>query len=508
VRNVSRRDLLKYGLAGAGVAALPIGELIRSAGAGSGNSEAPNSPAVARFVRDLAIPPLARPVGTHLWEDGTTVVPYYEITQSITNLRVLDGLSTPFYTYNGVSPGPTFRVKRGEKIVVRQINRLPVATSTHLHGARVKGRYDGHPVRGLVPPGGDRLYFYPNEQDAIPMWYHDHAIENTGHNVFMGLAAHYFLTDDHEISLNLPTGRFDIPLTLQDKGFNADGTIHFARKNGDPLRQGEFGDVILVNGVPYPKLTVERRKYRFRILNGSNARFYSLRLSTGDGFSVVDSDGGLLKNRVDIDELWIPQAHRYGIVVDFSKYRAGQRVILENTVAPDPFGDPVDPEKVKQVMAFDVVEASGPDTSSLPVALSSWPPPGVDPKRSVRTRVFEFDRANGMWTINNRPFDDNRFDAEPALGSTEIWRLVNRSGAWLHPVHMHLVEFAMLNRNGGPVRPYEVGPKDVVSLGPNETVDCALWFDGDEDFRNEVYVMHCHNLEHEDNDMMINWRVV
>jgi FtsP/CotA-like multicopper oxidase with cupredoxin domain len=390
-----------------------------------------------------------------------------------------------------------------------------------MHGARVKGRYDGHPIFNRVHPGASFTHYYPNEQEAITMWYHDHNIMDTGLHVWSGMAAFYLLTDDHEQALindhALPAEPFDVPIVIQDKAFNADGTIRYIRDtNEDPLRQGMFGDIMLVNGQPYPKMTVEPRKYRFRILNGCNARFMNLRLSTGDAFSVVQTDGGFIPRRADTTDLFIAMAERYSVVIDFAKY-AGQRVVLQNTVDPDPFGDPVPKGHVNEIMAFDVIKPKSaiPDVT-VPDVLNEWKPWLQDIK-SVGRREFRFERGNGQWVINGQPYLETRMDAEPVLNTTEIWTVTNNSGAWLHPIHMHLVEYRMLERNGRPVKNYEQGPKDVIALGPNESVKAALHFDGDDQWFDDadvkadpaalVYPMHCHNLEHEDHDMMAQFRM-
>jgi FtsP/CotA-like multicopper oxidase with cupredoxin domain len=546
---VSRRNLLKAGLVGGAAVLAPTVEFARlatRAGAGGERGAFRPSPHVDRFVEELRPP---TPASSFLlpeqqwvrWEGVGDFVPTYSLTQSLVSLPILPGRPrTPVLAYGGSLPGPLFKLRRTTRradgsidrdgrIAVIQTNHTPPAatalaskTSTHLHGARVKGRYDGHPFFNTAANGQSFTHFYPNEQAAITMWYHDHNLMNTGLHVWNGLAAYYWVTDDHERALQaahqLPADPYDIGLIIQDKVFNDDATVRYPlTKDADPVRQGAFGDVILVNGQPFPKLTVEPRKYRFRLLNGSNARFYNLRLSTRDGFSVVMTDGGLTPNRVDIDELHIAEAERYNIIVDFSKL-AGKRVVLENTVDPDPFGDPVPPGSVSQIMAFDVTAPLNRDIAdvTVPSQLSEWAPWYQD-IRPVRSRTFRFERAGGQWVINGKPFDERRIDAEPVLNTTEIWEFVNNSGGWLHPVHAHLVEWRTLERNGGPIRPWEAGPKDVLSIGTGERVKFAIRFDGDDQWFDDAdvradpaamtYPLHCHNLEHEDHDMMTQFDV-
>jgi len=525
---LSRRDFLKAGLIGGAAAALPIAEWARVGAGGSSGGFVP-SPKAAKFVRELAPINWATPTGMAPWEGDGDLVPHYDIFQRKAQLEILPGLRTEVFTYNGIVPGPAFKLRKDERVAVTQHNLLSErigdatwATSTHLHGSRVKALYDGHPVFNRCFPQQSFHHFYPNHQEAITMWYHDHNFGDTGEHVWRGMAAFFLVIDEHEQELRdqhaLPHDDFDIPLCIMDKAFNADGSIRYPRTtNDDPVRQGAFGDVILINGQPFPKITVEPRKYRFRLLNGSNARFYNLRLSTGDPFSVVQTDGGLIPRRADTEELFIAQAERYSIVIDFAKH-AGQRVILQNTIDPDPFGDPVPQGFVNELMAFDVMKpkSARPDCV-VPDVLNEWAPWYENVVVDGEHRSFNFGRRNGMWVINGQPYAEDRFDAEPRVNTTEVWDIVNDSGAWLHPVHIHLVEFRMLERNGRPIKNFEQGPKDVIALGPNESVRVAINFDGDEQWFSDrdvregfnalVYPMHCHNLEHEDHDMMTQFRI-
>jgi spore coat protein A len=494
VAQLSRRDALKLGLLGAGAVLLPAGELLR-AGADSQQERQPTSPLVLPFQVPLRIPPVAIPSRRFADHDE------YVITQQVAQAQILPGKTTTIWGYNGVSPGPTIMAHRDRPLVVHHVNRVGVPTTTHTHGLDVEARSDGHAL-DLVQPGSERQHNFPNIQPSATLWYHDHAIDNTGRNVYMGLSGFYLITDDHEQSLPLPKGRFDIPLCVQDRLFSPDGSLFYPVHNANlPERQGVFGDVILVNGTPYPVLKVARRRYRFRILNGSDARAYQWRLSTGDPFQVISTDGGLLPSPVTTSDLFHMPAERYDIVVDFAKYPVGAQVVLQNIYAPDPFGDPVDPKRTNQIMRFDVVEDAT-DPSSVPTDLSVLP----DLRLSdvVQTRTFRFERSGGKWVINGLPFDPNSYCATPKYGTTEIWEFVNKSGGWVHPAHVHLVEFLILDRNGQPPKPYERGPKDVTFLGPNETVRVIMKF---EHFTGR-YMFHCHNLQHEDHDMMTQFLVV
>ena len=268
-----------------------------------------------------------------------------------------------------------------------------------------------------------------------------------------------------------------------------------------------FGDVILVNGRPWPAMPVERRKYRFRLLNASISRSYRLALSTGDPFTVIGTDGGLMPAPAETTSLRFGMAERYEIVVDFAKYPIGTRVVLQNLGLPNN----IDFATTGEVMAFDVTgDATDLSNNEVPPVLN----PDNEVMRltegeAVKTRTMEFTRQGGEWTVNGQTWEDvinsgfTQVVASPKLGDVEIWELKNDSGGWFHPVHIHLVDFQILDRNGQPPHPYERGPKDVAYVGEGETVRVLMRF-GPQIGR---YMMHCHNLVHEDHDMMVQFEV-
>jgi FtsP/CotA-like multicopper oxidase with cupredoxin domain len=495
---LTRREMIKLGLIGGGAVALPVGRAIAQLAGSVIEENFVESPPVASFKVPLAIPPVLRPASSNATTD------FYEITQRVAQVQIIPGLPrTSIWGYNGITPGPTIKQQEGRAAVVRQINRLPVEVSVHRHGGAQPADSDGHPL-DLIEPGDAKSYFYPAfVQEAATIWYHDHAIHETGRNVWRGLAGFYLLFDEHERSLPLPKGRFDIPLAIQDRFFLRNGQIpyplHDVEENR-PVQQGAFGDVILVNGTPKPFLRVLRRKYRFRTLNGSNARVYRLALSTGDPFTVIATDDGLLNRPVETEDLVTSPAERYEIVIDFSRYRVGTKVILKNRFEDIP-GDPVDEEKTRDVMRFEVIDDAR-DPSSVPRDLNDVPDP--DPSAAVRTRNWVFARNGGQWTINEKPFDEDRIDARPRQQDLEIWRFVNQGGGWFHPIHPHGGDFRILSIERREIRPYERGPKDTVFLGSNEVARVLLRF---HPFKG-VFAYHCHNIEHEDDDMMTQYEIV
>lgn len=259
----TRREALKIGVLAGGSLLLPIALQYHGYTATAG------SPQTTPFKVKLPIPPLLEPARS----DGTT--DYYKITMKKSRVEILPGLSTEIWAYNGIAPGPTIKQQKGRQSVIRFINNLDVPTSIHLHGMASLPQYDGHP-EDLIAPGYYKDYIYPNNR-AATLWYHDHAIHQTARNTYMGLAGMYIVQDNVELDLPLPKGKYDVPLILQDKIFAGNGSLVFNHDN----HNGLMGDIILVNGTPWPRLEVANRKYRFRVLNASNSRAYKLALSTG-----------------------------------------------------------------------------------------------------------------------------------------------------------------------------------------------------------------------------------
>jgi FtsP/CotA-like multicopper oxidase with cupredoxin domain len=486
----TRRDVLTLGAVAGLALTVPVARRVSASsivdGITAGLPEpAPTSPFVPAFSVPLAIPPVLEPVRSVGETD------YFEIVQRETLAQILPGRTTPVWSYNGMVPGPSIPMTVGRTAVITQINQLRLPTCTHLHGGRTPAESDGHPL-DVVPPGGSRVYTYPDQKRYSPLWYHDHSIHDTGLKIWMGLAGRALVSDPLEEALPLPRGAFDIPLMIFDRLFNADNSLLYPLEEGHVVRNGALGDVILVNGRPQPRLAVKRRKYRFRLLNASNSRQYLLALDRGLPLVVVASEGSLMPSPVTVAQLPMGNAERYDVVVDFSSVPSGTRVVLQNLAGKG---------RTAQVMAFDV-GGDAPDPSSVPAVLRD--PIDINPADAVATREFRFDRSNGGWTINNRFFDENRIDAFPRFGTTEIWTFINKSGGWTHPVHPHLVHYRVLDRNGAPPKPWEAGLKDVVMVGPGERIRVAMRFDS---YRG-IYAFHCHNAEHEDHDMMTQFQVV
>ena len=498
---LSRREFLKLGVAGGAGLLLPVGTF-GTALARARTVENLESPPVQPFAVPLPIPPVLEPAR----KDATT--DYYEITQKEAKARILPELKTEVWGYDGIFPGPTIEARSGRRVVVRQKNELPVPVSTHLHGGVTPPESDGYPT-DLVPPGGHKDYVYPNEQRASTHWYHDHRMDFTGPQVWRGLAGFYLVRDEAEDALTLPKGEKDVPVMIADRLFAEDGSFYYpsldSSLTGEPgvlgaYGDGVLGDSVLVNGAVQPFFEVSNTRYRFRILNASNARQYELALDSGRPLVQVGSDGGLLSAPQTLRRIRLAPAERFDVIIDFSEYPMGSKVVLKNLLGRGSTAD---------VMRFDVIRKEK-DESRIPPRLADVEEP--EPAKAAASRSFQFERGvpGGPWLINGEPFDPERMDARPRLDSTEVWTLdmgfgglKNPTGV-AHPVHLHLVQFRVLDRNGKKPFPEDAGWKDTVNLLPHEKIRILARFSG----HRGRYVFHCHNLEHEDMRMMANFEVV
>ncbi len=501
--SLSRRDLIKVGLFAGASLSLPLSKVV--AGQSALDNRMPASKLPVPFTTEFTIPPVAKAVR----KDATT--DYYRISMRATPIEIVPGFKTMFFAYDGTVPGPTIQVDQGRQAVVRHINTLPDVhptlgyepwTSVHLHGSASLPQFDGY-ASDITHPGEFKDYHYPNFQPARTLWYHDHGIHHTAENAYHGLLAQYHMFDAVERALPIPHDRYDVPLILSDALFNRDGSLLFTLED----HSGLWGDVILVNGRPWPVMNVERRKYRFRVLGAAISRSWNLSLDSGEPMTVIATDGGLMPKPQPVRNFRVGSAERYEVIIDFSKYPLGRRVILQNN---SPTNNR-DFANVDKIMAF-VVDSEPTDLSnnSIPDVLTTTNPVmDLQPSQAVRTRQFRFERQNGEWKINGTSWrdveaSDFRFSlASPNRGDVEIWELENKSGGWFHPVHIHLTDFKVLDRNGKPPFPHELGPKDVVYVGEGEKVRVMMKWEG-----RGRYMIHCHNLVHEDHDMMGQFEVV
>ncbi|GAA2347061.1 multicopper oxidase domain-containing protein [Streptomyces kunmingensis] len=442
---------------------------------------------VPQFQQAMPVPGTLRPTAV----SGTT--DYYAMTMKEVDAEILPGRKTLVRTFDGSFPGPVIKAVSGRRVVVRQTNRLTVPASVHLHGAHVPQSSDGSPMDLVATGGGTKTYTYPNSQPHANLWFHDHTHHQESETVYRGLTGLYLLTDATEQRLNLPSGSYDVPISLRDARFDADGQLAYSM--GDVKRT-----VLLANGKAWPYFEVAARKYRFRLFNTSNMRFFVLKLSDSSPFQLIGSDGGLLEKPLEVDSVALSPGERADIVVDFSRYAAGTTLVLDNTrpLRPD---DPV--EQLGKVLQFRV---GGPaaDTSTVPATLRTLPAlPAATVDRSIELSMDETGATQDAY-INGRPYDMDRVDTEVEYGATEIWTVHNASTRMPHNFHIHLVQFRVLERGGRPVTSgLESGLKDTVPLQPGETVKIQATFTGYEG----TYVYHCHMFDHAAMGMMANFRV-
>jgi len=484
------------------------------------------------------------------------------------------------WTYNGSFIGPQFEVRTGQPITVMWENELPdrhflpidhtihgaessmpeVRTVVHLHGAKVLADSDGHPDAWFTnsfaktgPRFSTRVYHYPNDQAAMHLWYHDHAVGITRLNFHTGLVGLYFVRDEVDDALPIPKGKYEMPLVLMDRLFNADGSFDYPMQDPGvsppipPVWIPEFfGDTGLVNGKVMPFLKVEPRKYRFRMLNACNARFLHLTLATADGktslpFFQIGADQGFLPHAVELNDMLMGPAERNDVVIDFARQQGKSFILMNDAPAPFPGGGAPD---VPQFMVFRVtLPLTGPD-EPLPRDLA--PVDLINPREAVRVRQLALrendDPTTGdpiIATIGDRRWSDP-VDTNPKVNTTEMWELINTTTDG-HPIHVHLVRFQVLNRQLFDLNIYnETGNLQFVAppelAAPNERPawkDVVKVFPGDAGAARptgnltriiqkfelpngaefprgtfQQYVWHCHILEHEDNEMMRPYNVV
>lgn len=468
------------------------------------------------------------------------------------------------YTFTGpnfqnIAPGPTYKAKYGEPIFVRRLNEHPeIGTgnvnfavpsfTVHLHNAHTASESDGIP-QDYFNPGEFWDHHYGNFTAGDPtsqndsermntLWYHDHRLDFTATNVYAGHSGMYMLFDDKDsdnendtnpAAFRLPSGEFDIPLILHDVQFDENGQVVWDFFSPDiqeidgeyfPSFQhttfGMLGDTMTVNRTIQPYLDVKRRKYRFRILNGGPSRLYELFLTTdsadpnakkGLKWTILSNDGNLRAFPMESESLKVWVANRLDVIVDFSHFNGGDNVYLVNRQGMrddgvGPNGNMMD--EGDMIMQFRVQAGDVNDPSRIPDFMRLQP--NIDFSEVRRERVWVFDYDAGLFTINGKLMDPNRSDAKMEKGSAEIWTWRNSGNTWAHPVHTHMEEFQIFEVNGRAVEPFSFldTKKDVVELGPGDEIK---FFSRWRDFTGP-YIIHCHNVVHEDHAMMARWDIV
>lgn len=486
----SRRRFVS-GLARASATAW-AGQVLASAACAAGDDPAGVDRAEAAGYGTLRVPP---------------TIAGGELVAAVGRQEVWSGTATTVWTVGGTYPSPTVRVRAGATFVARLRDTLAEPLNLHWHGLVTPSDMDGYPS-DVVRPGESREYAFEVAQRAGTYWYHPHTDRRTGAQVYAGMAGVFIVEDDEEGALDLPSGPFDVPLVIQDRRSTPDRSFTYAPMPMDVV-SGYLGDATLVNGTPNARLGVERTLYRLRLLNGSNARVYRIAFSDGRSFHVIGTDGGLVERPVEATAVDLGPGERLEILVDFSSSLEGTPVLLRSLAfgaagmggmgGAGGQGAPLD------LLRFEVGGGAG-GAARIPSSLASLL--RLDPARAVRTRVFALQMGMGPmmggFAINGRSFDPGRVDARVALGDTEIWEIRNLSQE-IHPFHVHATQFQVLDRSTRMgLGPQDLGWKDTVLTWPGETVRLVLRF---EHYRG-LYVLHCHNLEHEDAGMMSAFEVV
>ena len=485
------------------------------------------------FVDPLPIPRVLAPAASNTESQQYTIA-LSEFRQKVHR----DLPPTIMWGYEGSMPGPTIAARRGCAVHVEWRNKLPsrhrlaidhnlsgagtdvpdVRTVVHLHGGHVAPKDDGYPDDWIVP-GAVQKTVYPNQQPGATLFYHDHAMGITRLNNMMGLAGFYLIRDPEEEHLRLPSGPYDIPLAIHDRILDAEGQLVYpvGPAADAPWVPEFFGTHVLVNGRVWPFLNVEPRRYRFRLLNASNARVYELSLTPEQAFVQIGSDGGLLPHPVTRTRLLLAPAERADVIVDFSGYEGHRLTFLNHAPAPYPSAGGLSPRFIMQFRVRRPLNPE-PDTSEVPTRLADVPV--LQESASVKTRrhqLLEYmtnDARLHRVLLNGKRFSDPVTE-DPQNGSTEIWEFVNPT-IDAHPIHLHAIHFQLLDRRRFDVRrhernsevafireaipaaPEERGWKDTILCPPGQVTRIIIPFQGTPG----RFVWHCHMLEHEDNEMM------
>ncbi|MFC5591643.1 multicopper oxidase family protein [Sporosarcina soli] len=409
------------------------------------------------------------------------------------SMEFLEGKKTDTFGYNGDYLGPVIRVKKGEDVSIKIKNELGEATTVHWHGLEVDGEQDGGPHSG-IQPGTTWNPKFTIEQPAATLWYHPHLIHKTGEHVYKGLAGLFIIDDEVTEKLDLPKdyGVNDIPLIVQDKQLDVNGQIDYNLSMHDVM-MGLQGDTIMVNGAIDPYVEVPKGKVRLRLLNGSNARIYEFRLSNGQAFYQIGTDGGLLEKPVEMNKLVLSSGERAELIVDFSTFKEGETVELTDQGTP--------------FMKFVVSDNKKSGPSEIPDRLAEISE--VDPSTAVKTREFVMQGMGRNVSINGKQMDMDRIDEEIKLHDTEIWEISNEAMGMMgmnhgmaHPFHSHGTQFLILDRDGNPPPANEAGWKDTILVMPGEKVRVIATFN-----HKGLFMYHCHILEHEDYGMMGQFKV-
>jgi FtsP/CotA-like multicopper oxidase with cupredoxin domain len=446
------------------------------------------------FATRLNIPPLLEP---SVDGQGRKV---FDLTFTAGETELIPGKHPSTWGLNGPYLAPTLRASRGDEVLINVTNSVDEPTSLHWHGMHLPAAMDGGPHQ-MIEPGATWSPTWTIDQPAATLWFHPHLHGTTADHVYRGAMGLFLLDDPESQALDLPDtyGVDDIPLIIQDKRFNSDGSL----STGTPLLSeiGILGDEILVNGTHAPYFEASTTLVRFRVLNASNARVYNLGFTDGRAYWLIGTDSGLLESPVTMTRLQLSPGERAEIVVQVAP---GDEVMLRS-FPPDLGLDFWSERANGGDDTFDIlrVQAAGQlvESPPLPATLVQISRPKA--ASAARTRSFEL---NGRSRINGQKMDMARIYEVVTVGATEIWEVRNASGT-IHNFHVHLVHFAVLDIDGQEPPAHLRGWKDTVFIPRGSSVRIIARFDGHAD-PDAPFMFHCHILMHEDNGMMGQFVVV
>jgi FtsP/CotA-like multicopper oxidase with cupredoxin domain len=446
------------------------------------------------FTNRLAVPPLLEPV---IDEQGRAV---FDLEFVAGQTELIPGKYTDTWGLNGSHLAPTLRAARGEEVVINVTNGIDEPTTLHWHGMHLPAAMDGGPHQ-LIAPGEVWSPTWTIDQPAATLWFHPHLHGNTAEHVYRGAAGLFLVEDQETERLSLPStyGIDDVPLILQDKRFDDDGSLSMRTSLFSSV--GVLGDTMLVNGTHRPVFEATTTLVRFRLLNASNARVYNLGFTDDRTYTLIGTDSGLLEEPVPLTRLPLSPGERAEIVVEVAP---GEETMLRSF--PPNLGLDFFPSRMNGGDdTFDLlrIEGSGQlvESPSLPLELVSIDRP--DEESAVRTRAFDL---NGASRINGREMDMTRVDAVVTVDTVEIWEIRNASGTF-HNFHIHDIHFAVLDINGDEPPPHLRGWKDTIFLAQGDHVRVIARFDDYAD-PETPFMFHCHLLLHEDQGMMGQFVVV
>lgn len=438
------------------------------------------------FGNQLRFPPVLQP-GENL------------VLQS-TNVEVWPGTTTEVIALNNSYPNPTIIVEKGNNFSVIFENQHSEEATIHWHGLLVPELMDGHP-KDAVMPGNGYTYSFPVFQRAGTYFYHSHAHLLTAKQVYKGFAGFFIVDDEDEIQLGLPRGEFDVPLLIQDRRSVNQPQFTYQPNMMDQML-GYLGDLPLINGTPEAYFDVQRTLYRFRIVNGSNARLYKIALSDNSNFWIISTDAGLKDQPSQLNNVFLAPGERIDILIDFSAYTIGESILLK-TLPFTGSGGTYPQGMAMDLLAFNIT-GNGNSNGIVPANLTTIEYYNINDIERTRNFTLTMDMmGGGMHKINGLTFDMNRIDEIINKNELEEWKFINNTDEH-HPMHIHGVMFQVHSRNGNTNLPAnDKGWKDTVLVNPNENVSVLVKF---VDYSG-IYLLHCHNLEHEDDGMMINIRI-